>query len=59
MSIGSGQFIRQLKSSVVHARIRRKWARERLADAERQVRTAERDLKRWTRPERKRKRAKK
>ena len=59
MSISSGQFIQQLRSVVRNARIRRGWAQGHLRDAEKQVRQAERDLKRWTRPDKKRKRAKK
>jgi hypothetical protein len=59
MASTTGQFLKQLKTAVFHAKVRRGWARLQLAETERQVRSAERNLKRWTRPENKRKRAKK
>jgi len=53
----TGRFLQQLRSTVRQAKARRGWARERLAAAEKEVTSAERDLKRWTRPDRKQKRA--
>jgi len=58
----TGQFLQQLRSAVRYARIRRGWAVDRLKAAEKDVRDAQRDLKRWTRPDKRRrtrKRAKK
>jgi hypothetical protein len=51
-----GIFLLQLKRSVYYAKIRRGWAVGRLADAEREVRQAERNLKKWTKAYRPKKR---